>query len=102
MSRRITRAAYTLGLLVSQIGAQSATATPTGSTSTAYFRRTEAQTTDTAFQRLIDRAVTAGVPGLQAYVQRSEQRWFGRAGLSSVEGKRPMALSDRIRLASIT
>jgi len=54
------------------------------------------------FQVIIDGAVSAGVPGLQAYVRDAKARWSGVAGLTLVEEKRAMTLSQRIRLASLT
>ena len=50
----------------------------------------------------VDSAVAAGMPGLQGYVRRGSEEWFGVAGVASVESKRPMTLDDRIRLASVT
>ena len=54
------------------------------------------------YQNLIDKAVAAGVPGLQAYVGEGGTRWRGAAGVASVENNRAMTRTDRIRLASIT
>ena len=54
------------------------------------------------YQNLIDKAVAAGVPGLQAYVGEGGTRWIGAAGVASVERNRAMTRTDRIRLANIT
>jgi CubicO group peptidase (beta-lactamase class C family) len=59
-------------------------------------------TSPTTFQSIIDEAVAAGVPGIQAWVKDGQVRWNGVAGLSSVEQQQPMAVTDRIRVASIT
>ncbi len=61
-----------------------------------------AQTNDSQYQRLIDKAVAAGTPGLQAYVRTDEAVWTGVAGVVSVEKGTPMSLSQRLRLASLT
>ena len=53
-------------------------------------------------QRIIDQAVAAGVPGLQAYVRSGSATWRGTAGVVSVETGAPMTLTNRLRLASIT
>ncbi len=55
-----------------------------------------------AYQDVIDKAVEQSVPGIQAYVRKGTDVWFGVAGLSSVEQSRPMTLNDRLRVASIT
>lgn len=55
-----------------------------------------------AYQDVIDKALAEGVPGIQAYVHKGAAVWFGVAGLSSVEQKRPMTLNDRLRVASIS
>lgn len=57
---------------------------------------------DRDYQGILGRAVERGLPGVQAYVKRGAVRWEGTAGLSSVEDARPMALADRLRVASIT
>ena len=54
------------------------------------------------YQAIVDHAVAQGVPGIQAYVKRGADRWVGTAGVSSVEAARPMELTDRLRVASIT
>lgn len=54
------------------------------------------------YQALLDRAVSAGWPGVQALVREGEARWSGVAGLASVEEGRAMAGTDRLRLASLT
>lgn len=55
-----------------------------------------------AYQAVLDKAVAAGEPGVQAYVRQGDRRWFGDAGLSSVEDRRPMTGRERLRLASLT
>jgi CubicO group peptidase (beta-lactamase class C family) len=55
-----------------------------------------------SLQSVLDSAVAVGMPGLQAYVRRGSEEWFGAAGVASVESKRLMTLHDRIRLASVT
>lgn len=54
------------------------------------------------YQTIVDHAVAQGVPGIQAYVKRGAAQWEGTAGVSSVEEARPMTLTDRLRVASIT
>ena len=54
------------------------------------------------YQRIIDDAVAAGVPGLQAHVRRGTARWNGTAGVCSVETGRAMTPNQPIRVASIT
>jgi len=54
------------------------------------------------YQAVIESAVANGVPGVQAYVGDGQRSWRGRAGVASVEQKRPMAVTHRLRLASIT
>ena len=55
-----------------------------------------------SYQDVIDKAVASGVPGIQACVRRADSEWCGTAGLSSIEQQKPMALDQRVRLASIT
>ncbi|MCI0612172.1 beta-lactamase family protein [bacterium] len=59
-------------------------------------------TSSKAYQDIIDKAVEQSVPGIQAYIRKGTDTWFGVAGLSSVEQGRPMTLNDRLRVASIT
>jgi D-alanyl-D-alanine carboxypeptidase len=54
------------------------------------------------YQGIIDHAVAHGMPGVQAYVKRGPAHWEGAAGVSSIEEARPMALTTRLRVASIT
>lgn len=63
---------------------------------------TRAASAKTAYQEILERVSAKGVPGLQGYVRRGAERWFGRTGVSSVEEGRALSLDDRIRLASIT
>ena len=63
---------------------------------------TRAVSADAAYQEILDRATAKGMPGLQAYVRRGSEKWFGTAGMASVEEGRAMNLNDRIRVASIT
>ncbi|CAN5603065.1 N/A [soil metagenome] len=83
MSERIIRAAACLAFLVVAEVAKSSEG-------------------DQRYQTVIDQAVAAGVPGLQAHVREGEASWSGVAGLVSVEQRRAMARGDRIRLASLT
>lgn len=57
---------------------------------------------DRKYQPLIDQAVSAGLPGVQAFVRKGESRWSGTAGFASVENDQPMMAADRLRLASLT
>lgn len=57
---------------------------------------------DPGYRAIVDRAIAEGTPGLQVYVKRGAAHWETAAGLSSVESARPMRLTDRIRVASIT
>jgi len=63
---------------------------------------TSAASAESAYPGILARAGAKGVPGLQAYVRQGTQRWFGTAGVSSVEEGKPMTLDVRIRVASIT
>lgn len=63
---------------------------------------TSAASAESAYPGILARASAKGVPGLQAYVRQGTQRWFGTAGVSSVEEGKPMTLDVRIRVASIT
>ena len=54
------------------------------------------------YAAIIERAIKAGIPGIQAYVRRGSERWSAAAGVASVEDRQPMTLDHRIRLASIT
>jgi D-alanyl-D-alanine carboxypeptidase len=63
---------------------------------------TATSTAQRSYQRIVDSAVTAGVPGLQALVRKGDARWSVAAGLASVEHKRALTSSDRMRVASIT
>ena len=54
------------------------------------------------YQRILDRAVAKGVPGIQALVLQGDLEWSGMAGLATVETRDPMSLHHRIRLASVT
>ena len=55
-----------------------------------------------SYQGIIDAAVEAGVPGVQAAVSRAGTDWSGVSGLARVEDRQPMSRSTRLRLASIT
>ncbi len=57
---------------------------------------------DRKYQPVIDQAVSAGLPAVQAFVQKGDSRWSGTAGFASVEKDQPMQATDRIRLASLT
>ena len=65
-------------------------------------RSASAATGEATYQELIDKAVASGTPGLQAYVRKGAAIWSGSAGVASVEDSRPMTMSQRLRLASIT
>lgn len=61
-----------------------------------------ASTADSVFAAIVHRAVTGGMPGIQAHVEVRGRTWTAVAGLASVEARRAMTARDRIRLASIT
>ena len=56
----------------------------------------------TSYQGIIDAAVKAGLPGVQAAVGRGESHWTGVSGFARLEDQQPMTRSTRLRLASIT
>jgi len=55
-----------------------------------------------AYRRILAESVNAGIPGVQVFVKAAEMRWWGAAGLASVEEDRAMQVDGRLRLASIT
>ena len=55
-----------------------------------------------SYQGIVDAAVDAGVPGVQAAVSHAGTAWSGAGGLARVEDRQPMTRSTRLRLASIT
>lgn len=61
-----------------------------------------ASATEPNYQRIIEGAVTKGLPGIQAYVGNGSSKWLGTAGVVSVENGTLMTLTPRLRLASIT
>jgi len=52
--------------------------------------------------RMVDEAVAQGVPGLQVHVSRGGRDWSRASGFASIETRRPMARTTRLRTASIT
>jgi D-alanyl-D-alanine carboxypeptidase len=70
--------------------------------SAALFAAHNAKKPEQSYQGLIDDAVARGVPGLQACVRKGKSQWTGTSGVASVEKSSQMALTHRIRLASIT
>jgi CubicO group peptidase (beta-lactamase class C family) len=70
--------------------------------SAALFAAENTEKLDRSYQKIIDDAVSRGVPGLQAYVGKGGSHWTGTSGVASVENKTAMDRSQRIRLASIT
>ncbi|MGP3961451.1 serine hydrolase domain-containing protein [Nonomuraea sp. 3N208] len=53
-------------------------------------------------QRLLDQAVTGGMPGILADVRDTRGAWFGTAGVADTETGRKRRQQDRFRVGSIT
>ncbi|MCA1659403.1 MAG: beta-lactamase family protein, partial [Verrucomicrobiaceae bacterium] len=68
----------------------------------ATFAAENAKNSEQSYRALIDDAVARGVPGLQACVRKGKSQWTGTSGVASVEKSSQMALTHRVRLASIT
>lgn len=62
-----------------------------------------AQKKTQAYQSVIDRAISQGIPGIVAMVIVNDSNsWFGTAGYKDIENKTPLDLKDSFRTASIT
>src|SRR5689334_15869340 len=55
-----------------------------------------------ALPALMNETVTAGAPGVLAYVDDGHRVWQGAAGVADVQTRRPLRPDDRFRAASNT
>ncbi|MEV0528578.1 serine hydrolase domain-containing protein [Streptomyces sp. NPDC050439] len=53
-------------------------------------------------QRILDKIVEEGTPGVIARVRDRDATWSGRAGVRDLNSERPRRLDERFRIASVT